>query len=124
MFAARLAAAVLCAAVLSPAPVLADDPNDPEMQSKAARARDAELIRQLNRDMLAQVRERDARYAQGWQDYRDFPARDAEFKAAMAAYARSNEAYARDRATYEARMSAWRKAVELCRAGRTEYCEG
>lgn len=124
MFAARLAAAVLCAAMLAPAPVLADDPNDPEMQSRAARARDAERIRQLNRDMLAQVRERDAQYARGWQDYREFPARDAEFKAAMAAYARSNEAYARDRADYESRMAQWRKAVEMCRTGHYEYCEG
>jgi hypothetical protein len=120
----KLAAAAVLAAVLAPAPALADDPNDPAMKDPRARARDAEMIRQLNRDMLAQVRERDAKYAQGWQDAREYPQREAQYQAALAAYARSNQAYAHDRADYETRMAQWRRAVELCRAGRTEYCEG
>ena len=55
--------AVICAAIvaaLMPAVALADDAKD------SARARDKETIRQLNLRELAKVRERDARYAEGW----------------------------------------------------------
>jgi hypothetical protein len=70
-----LAAAVL----VTSAPALADDPNDPLLsRSAAAGARDREIIRQLNRDQLRQVRARDARYAEGWRAYRK--ARCAEGK--------------------------------------------
>lgn len=105
------------------APAMADDPNDPLMKDPKARARDAAMIRQLNRDMLAQVQERDARYARDWQAYREQPAREAEYRAAMADHARTQRQYAEDRAAYEAKMAAWREAVQRCRAGDYRYCD-
>ena len=118
----RLAAALALAAAFVPAAALADDPNDPAMRDPKARARDAAIIRQLNRDQLAHVRQRDAEYAKGWQAYRDYPARQAEHRAALARHDRVRQQYDRDRASYEAKMREWRRAVELCRAGREEYC--
>lgn len=74
-----LAGALAAAILVTSAPVLADDPNDPVLsRSAAARARDREIIRQLNRDQLRQVRARDSRYAEGWRAYRE--ARCAEGK--------------------------------------------
>lgn len=58
------------AASLVPAVARADDPNDPAMRTAAARERDREQIRQLNRNELAYVRQRDARDAQGWAEWR------------------------------------------------------
>jgi hypothetical protein len=67
-----LAGALAAAIVVTSAPALADDPNDPVLsRSAAARARDREIIRQLNRDQLRHVRARDARYAAGWRAYRE-----------------------------------------------------
>ena len=80
---------------------LADDPRDPAMRSGEARARDKAIIRQLNLDQAAYVRTRDARYAKGWQDYKDQPARQA---------------------AYERKMAEWRRAVRLCENGHHEYC--
>lgn len=120
----KLFAALAIGIALVPVSAQADDPNDPAMRDPRARARDAEMIRQMNRDMLAQVRERDAQYAQGWSEYRDYPARNAEYQAAMAAHARSKNAYERDRSQYEQDMADWRRAVEMCRAGHYEYCRG
>lgn len=94
--------AVALLAILSPVPALADDPNDPLLsQSAAARARDKAIIQRLNREELARVRARDARYAKGWEAYREAPARQAE---------------------YERKMAEWRRAVRLCNSGRHEYC--
>jgi len=120
---ARSIAAIALAALLAPAAALADDPNDPAMRDPKARARDAEQIRLLNRDMLAQVQQRDAQYAQGWQAYRDYPARQAEYKAALAQHQRTVEQFSENRANYEAKMAEWRRAVELCRSGHYEYCQ-
>ena len=58
-------------AIVSPA-ALADDPNDPAMRTAAARARDREIIRQLNLAELRKVRARDARQAQQWRIWREW----------------------------------------------------
>lgn len=84
-----------------PTPVLADDPNDPTMRSAAAKAKDRALTRELNLGQLRHVQQRDAGYAQGWQSYREYPER---------------------RADYERQMAEWRRAVKLCQGGRREYC--
>lgn len=120
---AHICAGLALAMVTVPAAVLADDPNDPEMQDPAARARDAAMIRKLNQDMLAQVRARDAAQAQGWQSYKDYPARRAEYEAAMARYRQSQTQFADSRSQYDADMAAWRHAVEMCRSGAYEYCQ-
>lgn len=53
------------------AAALADDPHDASMRSAAARARDHERIREMNLAQLRHVQERDARYAEGWNAYRE-----------------------------------------------------
>jgi hypothetical protein len=98
---ARLASALALTVMLVPAPAHADDPNDPGMRSPAARARDREVIRRLNREELARTSARDAGYAEGWRAYREAPLRSSE---------------------YEAAMAEWRRAVKLCQSGRYEYC--
>lgn len=80
----------------------ADDPNDPSMKNPAARERDRAVIRRLNETELARTSQRDAQYAEGWQAWREAPARQAE---------------------YERQLAQWRRAVELCRSGRYEYCQ-
>jgi hypothetical protein len=117
---AAVAAASLCSAAL------ADDPNDPAMRSAAARARDHEIIRQLNLQQLAMVRERDARYAEGWRAARGGgqAAADPDYTARSRDYDRANADYARDRARYERDMTQWRRAVAACRAGDYSACEG
>ena len=115
-------AVLTCAAVLAaliPAAVQADDPNDPTMRSAAARARDRAIIRQLNRDELARVRQRDAGYAEGWRAWRETggnAARSQDHQRAMASYARKREQYQRD-------VAAWRRAVAACRAGNYSACD-
>jgi hypothetical protein len=110
------AGALAFAAALVPAPVLADDPNDPTMRSAEARARDRAIIRRLNREQLAYVKRRDARYAAGWRAYRERGSRQAEYARDMAEYRKRRAAYNRD-------MAEWRHAVAACRAGRYEYCD-
>ena len=51
---------------------LADDPNDPTMRSAAARARDKEVIRQLNLAELHRVKQRDARLSKQWREWREY----------------------------------------------------
>jgi hypothetical protein len=112
----------LVAAVM-PAVALADDPNDPAMRSAAARARDHEIIRQLNKQELARVRERDARYAEGWRAARVSGSSAAGYAARSQDHERAMADYARDRARYEREMAAWRRAVAACRAGDRSACE-
>ena len=110
--------AALAAAML-PVAAQADDPRDPSMRSAAARARDKAIIRQLNREELARVRRRDARYAEGWRAWRENggnAARSREHRRAMANHAQR-------RAQYERDMAAWRRAVAACRAGDYSACE-
>lgn len=110
---AKLVTWTALAAAMMPAPAMADDPNDPTMRSAAARARDRAIIRQLNRQELARVRKRDARYAQIADANR---ARSREYQRAMAEYDRS-------RAQYEQELAAWRQAVAECRQGNVSACD-
>lgn len=97
-----LAGVAALSSLIVAVPALADDPNDPLLsQSAAARARDKAIIQRLNQQELARVRARDARYAKGWEAYREAPGRQAE---------------------YERKMAEWRRAVRLCNSGRHEYC--
>src|SRR5690606_15474228 len=106
---------ILAAAVAAtmPAAALADDPNDPEMRSAAARAQDREMVRELNRRQLEEVRERDARYAKGWREWR----------AHKAGGGNADADYAKRRAQYEREMAEWRRAVAACRAGDYSACD-
>ena len=49
-----------------------DDPHDPLMRDPRARARDHEIIRQLNLAELRKVRARDARLAKQWRAWREW----------------------------------------------------
>ena len=114
------------AAVAAPTVALADDPNDPAMRAAAARLRDREIIRQLNRDELARVRERDAGYADGWRAYRDRTgsvAVDPGYSRQSQDYARAQAGYAQGRAAYQRDLARWRRAVAACRAGDYSACE-
>ena len=107
-----------CAIALSaavPGAALADDPSDPAMRNADARARDAAIIKRLNQQQLAQVRQRDAGYAEGWRAYRE---------SGGASSADSGAENARRRVEYQREMAAWRRAVAACQAGRWEYCGG
>lgn len=117
----------ICAAIVAmmmPAAALADDPHDPTMRSAAARARDREMIRQLNLEESARVRQRDARNARRWREARvasndataEYAARSRDHEQAMANYARS-------RMQYERKMAEWRRAVDACRAGEYSACD-
>ena len=112
-------ACVAAFAVLMPAAAQADDPNDPALRNAAARARDREIIRQLNLKELARVRERDAGYAKGWREWRGQAS-----NAGARGYERDVEHYTHERADYERRMAAWRRAVSACRSGDYDACEG
>jgi hypothetical protein len=119
----------VCTAIVAavmPGVALADDPNDPAMRSAAARARDREIIRQLNLQELARVRERDARYAEGWRTARASGRRagaDAEYAARSRDHERAMADYAQDRARYERQMAKWRADVAACRAGDYSACD-
>lgn len=114
----------ICAAIaaaMMPTAALADDPNDPTMRSAAARARDRAIIRQLNLEEGARVRERDARNAQNLRAARagagnEYAARSRDYDRAMANHAR-------DRAQYKRDMAGWRRAVAACRAGDYSACD-
>ena len=103
------AGALALAATAVPGMALADDPLDPEMQTEEARERDREMIRKLNRDMLAQVQARDALYAAGWRAYREMPQAQADYHRRLAAYHREQDRYAEDRRRYEQAMADWRQ---------------
>lgn len=114
------------AAAMVPAAALADDPHDPAMRSAAARARDRAIIRQLNRQELAMVRERDARYAEGWRAARIARSSGDDNGDYAASYGDQDEAaanYARSRAQYERDMADWRRAVAACREGDYSACD-
>jgi hypothetical protein len=101
--------------VAVPGLALADHPYDPQMRTQAARERDRAIIRKLNQQELARVRERDARYAQGWAAWRAHNEQAANRRDA-------DRDYAETRGDYEQRMAEWRRAVAACREGRYEYC--
>ncbi len=112
------------ALTLFPSAAMADDPNDPDMRDPRARAHDREIIKQLNRNQLAHVRERDARYADGWKAYREAKNGTGSYARARADNDRQQAEYARKRDLHEQDMAAWRHAVAMCRAGHDEYCDG
>lgn len=125
---AMLAAMAVAASAILSEPALADDPFDPAMDAEGI-ARDRELTRELNVGELEYVRERDARYAQGWRDYdrarraRDEHAQDlAEYEARQADYERDARRYTEDRRRYEQAMADWRADVADCRAGYYKAC--
>jgi hypothetical protein len=101
-----LGCALALGAALLPTTALADDPHDPTMRSAAARARDRAIIKQMNQQQLAYVRERDAKSRQAYREAQN-AARDT---------------YADARAEYAHKMRAWRHAVAACNAGHWEYC--
>ncbi len=106
------------------AAALADDPNDPDMRDPRNLARDRAIIKKLNQDQLAYVRERDARYAEGWKAYREQGGRVQGRGVDRSDYADAQDSYARDRAEYERKRAAWRRAVQMCEAGHYQYCDG
>ena len=112
--------ALVMALVAVPGVALADDPYDQQMRTQAARERDRGIIRKLNQQELARVRERDARYAQGWAAWKADKGREHQER--MADRRDDERDYADARAYYEQRMAEWRRAVAACREGRYEYC--
>lgn len=123
----RLAVCVAIAAASLPTVAAADDPNDPTMSNSAARARDRAIIRQLNLQELARVRERDARYAAGWRAAgaaSNPVARDPDYSRRADTYERARADYHRDRGDYERDLAQWRRAVAACRAGDYSACDG
>ena len=105
-FSVSICIAAACAA-LAPSVALADDPHDPTMRSAAARARDRAIIKWMNQQQLAYVRDRDARIMQNYRR----------------AQSGNDNHYADARADYSRRMAEWRRAVAACNAGRWEYCD-
>lgn len=103
-------------------PALADDPKDPTMMTPEAIARDREMIRKLNEDMLRQVTERDAKFAQNRREYRDLPRKQAEYERRYAEYEREQVRYAADRRRHDQAMADWRADVAACRAGQYSRC--
>ena len=98
--------ALALVAAFVPAAALADDPRDPTMRSAAAQARDRAIIKRMNQQQLAYVRERDAR------NRPTYRVTDAD-----------SETYANARADYAREMAAWRRAVAACNSGRWEHCD-
>jgi hypothetical protein len=67
-----LSGALALGLILGSSAALADDPNDPAMRSAAARARDKEVIRQLNLAEARKVQQRDARLSKQWRAWREY----------------------------------------------------
>ena len=67
-----LAGAFALGLIAMPALSWADDPHDPLMRDPRARARDHEIIRQLNLAELRKVHARDARLAKQWRVWREW----------------------------------------------------
>ena len=114
-------------AVAAPAPVMANDLGAAmcmqdqdrdciDRRTRAEREADAAEIRRLNNEQARHVRERDARYADGWRAHDAYPQQRADYERRQADYERS-------RAQYEADMAEWRRRVRLCRQGYYEYCD-
>lgn len=108
MIRSMFACAFALGAIAVSGTAMADDPRDPTMRSADARARDKAIIKRLNQQELARVRARDARYAQGWAEYRKNGGRAQVAEA--------------DEARYQRQMAEWRRAVAACNAGHYEYC--
>ncbi|MCB2080390.1 MAG: hypothetical protein KDE55_22200 [Novosphingobium sp.] len=118
--------ALIGGVIVASTPAFADDPKDPDMQSAEAVERDREGVRQINLDMLAYVRERDARYAESWQAgqraQEEYRYTQQRYQERLAEYEQERARYAEDRRRYEANMAQWRDNVAACRAGDREAC--
>ena len=114
--------ALALATALLPVAAMADDPHDPTMRSTAARARDHAIIRHLNQNELAYVRQRDARDAEGWQNYRTRGANSEDYAQRRDDYDRDMDNYSDQRRRYMQRLADWREAVADCRAGVRAAC--
>lgn len=104
-----------------PQGALADNPRDPTMTPEAI-ARDREIIRKMNLDQLAYVRDRDARYASSWRNYAGArpgsqPAEAGDYAARSQAYAREMERYRQDRERYDQAMAQWEQERSDCPPG-------
>ena len=104
-----------------PQGALADNPRDPTMTPEAI-ARDREIIRKMNLDQLAYVRDRDAGYAAGWRNHAG--AQTAAPRQEADAYGTRNRAYEQDlaryreaRQRYEREMAQWEQDRESCAPG-------
>lgn len=109
------------APITVPTPVVAStmclqDQDCSDTRTRAEREADAAEIRRLNNEQARHVRERDARYAEGWREHGAYPARSDQYERARARYEQS-------RAQYEADLAEWRRRVRLCREGYYEYCD-
>ncbi|MDA9918308.1 hypothetical protein N9D37_00270 [Erythrobacter sp.] len=104
-----LSAALLAGGVTAaPSAALACNPDGCNGISKEELARDKAEIRRLNREQLRYVRERDARYAKGWEATRQYPDKVAAHQQRVV--------------EHERRMQEWRDAVRRCEAGDHRYC--
>lgn len=101
-----LGCALALGAALLPIAAHADDVYDPTMRSAAARARDSAIIKRMNQQQLAYVRQRDTKRSQS-----------------SHAAQREHDRYADARAEYAQKMGAWRRAVAACNAGQWEHCD-
>jgi len=115
-------------AMLTPVGAFADDPRDAAMRDAAAKARDSEATRRLNRDAMEAVRRRGLNYTQARHMHHPradgaYDAADAEYAAASRNHARDMDRYARSRAQYQRDMAEWRRAVAACRAGDYSACD-
>ncbi len=116
---AKLLAGLLFATSVANSAV-AQDSRDPALDS--AHARDREQTRQLNMTEGAKVRERDARYAQGWVSHPRGEAA-AAYQNRIRDYERNMADYRQDNARYDQQMDRWRRAVAACRQGDVSACE-
>lgn len=107
---------VAAAWIAATTPALADDPRDLAMRSADERARDKAVIRRINQEQAALVRDRDARLAGENAESRGYAARGSgDYEAAQ-------RDYAEQRRAYDQAMAAWRSDVSACRAGYYEHC--
>lgn len=103
-------------------PALADDPRDPAMTPQAI-ARDRAVIQQLNRRQAEYVRQRDAGYARGWEDYDAARGRTSGRDDQVEGYAAMREDYKSQRREYEQAVRDWKADVAACRAGHYDRCD-
>lgn len=120
VFGAAGAIVLSCSALGWTSVAQADDPLDPTMTPEAI-ARDSATIRRMNRQQYDYVRERDARYAQGWRDSAEARAASSEARDRQS-YARMRADYADSQRQYEEAMQRWEADVAACRDGYYERC--
>jgi len=117
-----LVCALVLGAFVAPIAAMADDPRDPTMTPEAI-ARDRAIIKRLNEQQLAHVRQRDAGYQQGWKAYRNRGADNADYARRRNSYEAAQRSYAAKRSQYERDMAEWRRNVAACRAGNYSACD-